>query len=670
MTRFSVAAALAAIALPLATTFAVSADDVIARKTIFGNPEKNLPLISPDGSKIAFSAPLNGVINVWVAPANNLGAAKPVTNDTKRPIRIYQWAANGTHLLYLQDQGGDENFHVFAVDIAKNTTKDLTAFPKTRAEIMGVSYDHPDEILVGLNNRDERWHDVWRLNIVTGQSKMVQQNDGFAGFVADNAFNIRLGSKPTPDGGAQVLRLDGGQWKPFASIPGDDALTTQPLFFDADGKSLIMLDSRGRDKGALTLTNIDTGAASVLGQSAKADVSGIIADPVTNKVLAFSAEYDRNEWTALDPALNADFAFLRQNIPGEWQVMSQTKDNNIWTLRIDNVVEPVKFVLYDRKARQLQALFTARPALVGAPLSNMYARVIRSRDGLNLVSYLTLPKGSDNDGNGVPDKALPMVLNVHGGPWGRDSFGYHSEHQWLANRGYAVLSVNFRASTGFGKAFVNAGDKEWAGKMHNDLLDAVDWAVNSGIAQKDRVAIYGGSYGGYATLVGLTFTPTTFACGVDIVGPSNLNTLLSSIPPYWASILDTFKRRVGDPSTPAGQALLKERSPLHRAGAIQRPLLIGQGANDPRVKQAEADQIVQAMKAKALPVTYALYPDEGHGFARPENRISFYALSEAFLSQCLGGRFQPIGADLQGASLKVPEGREHIPGLKEALGGK
>lgn len=657
---------LAAIAVALSGMAA--ADDLIPRKLIFGNPERAQPLISPDGSKVAFVAPVNGVMNVWVGPANNIGAAKPVTQDTTRPIRLFLWALNGTHLLYRQDVGGDENYHLYAVDLAKNTTKDLTPYPKTRAEIIGTSYERPNEVLVGLNNRDERWHDAWIVNVVTGEAKLVEKNDGFGGYIADNSLAVRLAIKPTPDGGQDLLRLDGGQWKPLTKIPADDALTTQPLGFSDNSNSIYMLDSRGRDKGALTLVDLATAKGSVIGESNKADVSSIIADPVTNKALAYAAQYDRTEWTALDPSLTADLSFLKQQIPGEWEVVSQTKDNNAWTLVVDNVSEPVKFVLYDRKARSLKTLFVGRPSLVGKPLANMYSRVIKARDGLDLVSYLTLPKGSDADGNGVPDKALPLVLNVHGGPWGRDTFGYDAEHQWLANRGYAVLAVNFRASTGFGKSFVNAGDKQWAANMHNDLLDAVDWAVKSNIAQKDKVAIYGGSYGGYATLVGLTFTPTTFACGVDIVGPSNLNTLLGSVPAYWASFLDTLKRRVGDPTKPDGKKLLTDRSPLFKADKIQRPLLIAQGANDPRVKQAEADQIVAAMTKNKLPVTYVLYKDEGHGFARPENKLSFYAISEAFLSQCLGGRFQPVGDDFKGSSVAVPTGSEHIPGLKAAIG--
>jgi dipeptidyl aminopeptidase/acylaminoacyl peptidase len=300
-------------------------------------------------------------------------------------------------------------------------------------------------------------------------------------------------------------------------------------------------------------------------------------------------------------------------------------------------------------------------------LANMHPVTIDSRDGLGLVSYYTLPPGSHGDGDGVPDQPLAMVLVPHGGPWGRDRWGYDGWHQWLANRGYVVLTVNFRASTGFGKAFINAGNREWGAKMHDDLIDAVDWAIEQGIADPARVAIMGGSYGGYATLAGLTFTPDKFACGVDLVGPANLVTLLETMPPYWKPQVELFTTRVGDFRTEDGRKFLASRSPLTYADRICRPLLIGQGANDPRVKQAESDQIVQAMQAKGIPVTYVLYPDEGHGFARPENRLSFNAIAEAFLSECLGGRFEPVGDDFQGSSIAVPVGAEHVPGLTAAL---
>jgi dipeptidyl aminopeptidase/acylaminoacyl peptidase len=643
------------------------AHELISRKTIFGNPERASPLLSPDGGKIAFLAPLNGVMNVWVAPKGDLAVAKPITAEKSRPVRWFRWAPAGGHLLYQQDRAGDENFQVFAVDLAKGQTRNLTPQDGVRAMLIAASYRRPSELLIGLNNRDPKWHDVWRVDLITGKSVLVEKNLGMADYLAGNDLELRLAVKSTPDGGSVVLKKSGAQWRPFIEVPPDDNLTSYPVSISDTGK-VTMIDSRARDKAALATVDLATGVHSVIGENGKADVAHKILDPVTSVPLAFAAEYERLTWTAIDPALKPDIDALAKAVPGEWTLLSQSKDNRFWTLRIDNVVESVKFALYDRTSKKLSTLFVARPALQGTALAKMHPVVIKARDGLELVSYLTLPKHADKDGDGRPETPVPLVLNVHGGPWDRSGFGYDPEHQWLADRGYGVLSVNFRGSTGFGKAFVNAADRQWAGKMHDDLLDAVDWAVKSRIAPADKIAIYGGSYGGYAALVGVSFTPKTFACGVSIVGPSNLNTLLASIPPYWESLLDTFKRRVGDPTTPEGRNLLTERSPLFRAGQIERPLLIAQGANDPRVKQGESDQIVQAMKAKNIPVTYLLFADEGHGFARPENRMAFYAVAEAFLAKCLGGKVQPIGADFMGSSISVVEGREFVPGLSEALG--
>jgi dipeptidyl aminopeptidase/acylaminoacyl peptidase len=369
----------------------------------------------------------------------------------------------------------------------------------------------------------------------------------------------------------------------------------------------------------------------------------------------------------LDKTVQKDVTALEKTLGDGYEVTNRTLDDSVWTVVTDDAQAPAVAYLYERKSGAVTKLFDQRPALSNAPLVPMQSLELKARDGLTLVSYLSLPPGSDENGDGRPDSPVPMVLDVHGGPWGRDEYGFRADHQWLANRGYAVLSVNFRASTGFGKSFVNAGNKEWAGKMHEDLLDAVDWAVKEKITTADKVAIYGGSYGGYATLAGLTFTPDRFACGVDIVGPSNLNTLLASIPAYWKSFFEELALRVGDPRTEEGKKLLVERSPLTHAAAITKPLLIGQGANDPRVNQAESDQIVNAMKAKNIPVTYVLFPDEGHGFARPNNRTAFNAVAEGFLSQCLGGRYEPIGNDFKGSSITVPEGAEHVPGLTDSL---
>ena len=347
---------------------------------------------------------------------------------------------------------------------------------------------------------------------------------------------------------------------------------------------------------------------------------------------------------------------------------SRTLDDSQWTVAyiLDN--GPVKFYRYIRKPeRKMVFLFNNRDDLEQYPLVKMHDRVIKSRDGLDLVCYLSLPPGTDADGDGVPDHPLPLVLDVHGGPWSRDSWGLNGQHQWLANRGYAVMNVNYRGSTGFGKKFLNASNGEWSGKMHDDLLDVVKWAIDHKIAEKDKVAIMGGSYGGYATLVGLTYTPDTFACGVDIVGPSSLVTLLQHVPEYWMPFMPVMKIRVGDVSTEEGRAALLKRSPLTLVDKIKKPLLIGQGANDPRVKRAEADQIVKAMNEKHIPVTYVLYPDEGHGFHRPENNTSFNAVTEAFLSKQLGGRYQPVGDDFKGSTITVPNGADQVPGLEKAL---
>jgi dipeptidyl aminopeptidase/acylaminoacyl peptidase len=375
----------------------------------------------------------------------------------------------------------------------------------------------------------------------------------------------------------------------------------------------------------------------------------------------------REEWTALDSKIGADLAWLRDQLKGDVSVTTRTDDDRLWTVAVDPVVASPSVYLFDRAQRTLKQLYVSRPELQGAPLQPMHTLELKSRDGLTLPSYLTLPPGSDANGDGRPEAPVPLVLLVHGGPWARDDYGYDVYHQWLANRGYAVLSVNFRGSTGFGKQFVEAANLEWAGKMHDDLIDAVQWAINNKVAPADKIAIMGGSYGGYATLVGLTFTPTAFACGVDIVGPSNLETLLKTIPPYWTAGIAQFHQRMGNPNTADGLKLLKERSPLYKAGNIVRPLLIGQGANDPRVNQAESDQIVSAMKSKGIPVTYVLFPDEGHGFARPENNIAFNAITENFLSGCLGGRAEAIGATVKVSSAKVPEGAGFTPGLEAAL---
>jgi len=674
-------------ASPTAAPSATAA--LIPRDILFGNPERSQVRLSPDGKMLSWIAPRDGVLNIYTAPVSDPKSAKPLTADKVRGIRQYMWAFNSTNILYRQDLGGDENWKIYSVDVASGAAKDLTPFEDIKdkdgkpimqpngkplrpaAEIENTCADFPDEILIGLNNRDPQYHDLYRCNIKTGALKLVQQNDGFAGLLADEQYNVRFAFKPMEDGGQEILKADGhGGFETFQTIPQADSLTTAPLGFNKEGTTLYMTDSRGRNTGALFAVNPTTGEKKLLAEDPRADAGAAITHPTSGVVQAVSFNYDREHWVVLDKSIQADLDYLKTVADGELQVTSRTTDDTKWTVAyiLDN--GPVRNYLYDRAAKKATFLFSNQPKLDGLALSKMSPVVIKSRDGLELVSYLTLPAGSDKDANARPDSGpLPLVLFVHGGPWARDSWGYNASAQWLANRGYAVLEVNYRGSTGFGKSFISAGDKQWAAKMHDDLIDAVNWAVDQKIAKKDKVAIMGGSYGGYATLVGLTFTPDVFACGVDIVGPSNLVTLLNTIPPYWAAGLAQFTTRIGDHRTEEGKKFLLSRSPITFVDKISKPLLIGQGANDPRVKQAEADQIVKAMQAKSIPVTYVLFPDEGHGFARPENRKAFNAVAEQFLAANLGGKAQPIEGDFAGSSVQVPQGAELVAGVKPALDG-
>ncbi|RJX68583.1 S9 family peptidase [Tsuneonella suprasediminis] len=641
---------------------------LIPRDDLFGNPTRAGGQLSPDGKWLSWLAPKDGVLNVFMAPAADPSAAKAMTASTDRPIRQYFWAPDSKSILCIQDKGGDENFLLYGVDVASGKETTLTPFEKTRVQLVGASTIQKDKLLVGLNNRDARFHDVYLLDLGSGKLTEVLQNDGYAGFLADNNLHLRMALRPNAEGGMDYFAIDDGKIadKPFTSTGLEDSLTTSPAGYTTDGKTLYWLDSRGRDTAALYAQDVATGERKVIAENDKADIGGVMTDPITGEVEAYSVDYLKTEWTALDPNIKASLDWLDSKFDGEFGVSSRTDDDTKWIVWNDPVSAPSKTYIYDRKAKTLTDFYTTRPELAGAPLQPMHPLEITSRDGLTLVSYLTLPPGSDSNADGVPDAPVPMVLLVHGGPWARDGYGYNSYHQWLANRGYAVLSVNFRGSTGFGKSFIEAGNLQWGRKMQDDLVDAVAWAVDKGVTNKDKVAIMGGSYGGYATLAGMAFTPTEYACGVDIVGPSNLETLLKTIPPYWEPVIAQFHQRMGNPETPEGLAMLKERSPLYKAGDIMRPLLIGQGANDPRVNKAESDQIADAMKAKGIPVTYVLFPDEGHGFAKPTNNIAFNAITENFLATCLNGRSEPIGETVKDSTAEIIQGGQFVKGLDDA----
>ena len=644
------------------------AETLIPRTRLFGNPTRAQGQISPDGRWLSWLAPRDGVLNIWVAPVGDIGAGRAITDDRKRGIRFHAWANSSAHVLYVQDEGGTEDWHVHAVAVDGGPARDLTPLAGVNARMQALSLDEPDVIAIGLNDRDKAWHDIYRIHIGTGERELLFENrKELAQIMLDRQLRPKLAIKTRDrEGGHIVYRVAGAELEPMMVIEHADDLTTHPIGFTQDAGTLYWISSVGRDKAAFLARDWQTGTDRLVAEHPKADISRVMTNPRTHVVEAVGAQHLTLDWIPLDEAIAADLKHLHVVLPGEVEVADRTLDDSRWIVAAGAAEAPTTYHLYDRGSGDITELFATRPELKVYRLAPMRGEVIRARDGLELVSYLTLPAGA----RPRPKAPLPMVLLVHGGPWARDEYGFNPQHQWLADRGWAVLSVNFRASTGFGKAFVNAGDLEWGRKMHDDLLDAVAWAVREGIADPTRVAIMGGSYGGYATLAGLAFTPDVFCCGVDIVGPSNLETLLATIPPYWAAFFENLARRVGDPRTEAGRKLLQERSPLHAAGAISKPLLIGQGANDPRVKQAEADQIIVAMRAKGLPVTYVLYPEEGHGFAVPENRISFNAIAEAFLAAHLGGRAEPIGQDFAGAKFEVGEGASHVPGLEAALAGR
>ncbi len=610
--------------------------ELIPRQVLFGNPERISPRISPDGTLLAWIAPHEGVLNVWVAPASTAqgvdwAAARVVTDDSDRGIRTFYWAHDGRHLLYLQDTGGDENWRLHDVDLQTMQRRDLTPFDGVQTQLIAMERKFPTDVLIGLNRDNPELHDVYRLDLVSGELTKEVENFGVVGWAADAQLVVRAAAAPQPDGGFILLVRDSadGDWRPLETVPAEDALTSGLIAFSEDGRSLLAMSSVAAQTGRLVRIDITTGSTEVLAEDPEADVTDVRLQPDTREPQIVTLLKDRSEYVVLDQSVAADLSAIRALHPGDPVFDDADHADTTWLVSFTNDAGPESFFSYDRASRTGHFLLDTRPELSRYELAAMEPFSFTARDGLTIHGYATFPAGSARSG-------LPTVVNVHGGPWVRDVWGFNPEAQWLANRGYLCIQVNYRGSTGYGKSFVNAGDREWGGRMHDDVIDAVSFAVSQGWTDPARVAIYGGSYGGYAALVGATFTPEVFCCAVDIVGPSNLKTLIETIPPYWAPMIAQFHRRVGDPAADAD--FLWSRSPLSRVSDIRIPLLIAQGANDPRVKQAESEQIVAALRETGIEHDYLLFPDEGHGFAKPENRLRFYAAAERFLARYLGGR--------------------------------
>ena len=573
------------------------------------------------------------MLNVWV---ETVGAddARVVTDDRDRGIREYFWAPDDRRIIYLQDEGGDENWRVHDVDLESGRTRDLTPFEGVQARVVHVDKDVPDTVLIGLNRDNPQLHDVYRLELESGSLTKVLDNPGFVAFVADDDMRVRAAVAPQEDGSMTLLVRDDeeSEWRPLHEVGPDDALALNALAFDVPGGRLLTISSAGANAARLVWLDCANGDLTVAAEDPTYDVAEVRLHPDTHEPQLVGFVKERLDYLVLDPSLTDDVAALQALEPGDLNFAGRDRSDRIWLAAYSNDDGPVRYHAYDRDSRQARFLFEHQPALSRFTLARMEPFAFTARDGLEVHGYLTFPPGQGRRG-------LPAVLNVHGGPWARDVWGFDPETQWLANRGYLSIQVNFRGSTGYGKAFLNAANREWGGKMHDDLVDAVHHVVEQGHADPERVGILGGSYGGYAALLGAAFTPDLFRCAVDVVGPSSLETLIRSIPPYWAPMLAQFHARIGNPDIEPD--FLWSRSPLSRVDDIRIPLLIAQGANDPRVKQAESEQIVAALREKGIPHEYLLFPDEGHGFAKPENRLRFYAAAERFLAEHLGGRAEP-----------------------------
>jgi len=602
---------------------------LIPRETFFGNPERVAPRISPDGRRLLYLAPRDGVLNVWIREAD--GAERPLTGDRHRGIQLAGWSPDGTQVVVFQDTDGDENFHVRVVPVEGGEPRDLTPVAGARVGGLWAPLDVSDTILIAFNERDRRAFDLHSLNLRTGERRLVLANDfGASRLLPDAQLRPRIAVVPTPDGGSKMTHLAPGatEWADLLRFGPDEASGTWPIGFAADGVTLFLSSSMGSDCGQLRAIDTTTGKERVLAEEPGCDLAEVLFHVQTRRVRAAGFERERRSWQVLDPDIARDIDTLRRARPGDLSVLSESRDDAVWVVGWSQDRGSDAYALWERGPQKLTPLFSARPALDSLPLAGMSPVTFPARDGLALHGYLTLPVDAP--------RPLPAVVLVHGGPWVRDSWGYRAEVQWLANRGYAVLQVNYRGSTGYGKTFVRASFKQWGAAMQDDVADAALWLVREGIADPAKIAIMGGSYGGYATLAGLVRHPELYACGVALCGPSNLFSFLSSIPAYWESARALMYERIGHPE--ADERLLRERSPLFHSDRIRVPLLVAQGANDPRVKKAESLQIVEALRTRGHDVAYIEFPDEGHGFVRPANRLRFYAEAERFLARHLGGR--------------------------------
>lgn len=621
-------------------------NNLIPRKALFDNPDKVGVSISPDGKYISYLSPKNDVMNLWIADIDNVHNTQLITNSKKSGIAGYAWAYDNKHILYTQDNNGDENFCLYAYNLE---TKKTTLLPPKNGVKLGSysrSLNKPNEILISLNERDKRYFDVYKLDLRDYSKELIIENNKFNSIIYDNNLSVRFAVYINENGEKEYFQFKDNIWIPFMKLNFEDGMTTGIIGFDKTNTKIYLNDSRGRDNTAIKLLDLSNGKLTTIAADKRTDTYTIAFHPTEGNIQIVATNYDKPVYKILDKSIRSDVKYLQSINSGKLVLNTRTIDDNIWLVYYYSDRAMPQHYLYNRSEKKAKFLFSGNPKLEHYTFSPMTPVIIKTRDGLDMMSYLTIPVEKMLQNKKLPAEPLPLIIHVHGGPHSRDSWGFNTTHQWLANRGYAVLSVNYRGSTGFGKKFLNAGNREWGKKMHYDIIDAARWSINNKIADPKKICIMGGSYGGYETLIGLTMNPDLFACGVDLVGISDLVSFLQSTPEYWKPVAGRLKMRIGDISTEEGRNQLRLVSPLTFADNISKPLFIAQGMNDPRVKKAQSDMIVESLERKNIPVIYALYKNEGHGLSKAENRLSFFAITELFLAKTLGGRAEPLESSL------------------------
>ncbi|HKB87170.1 MAG TPA: S9 family peptidase [Ignavibacteriaceae bacterium] len=601
----------------------------IPLEDFFKNPEKTAYQLSPDGEQLAFMMPWRNRLNIFVQKTSS-DDVKRLTSAEERDIAGYFWA-NNKRVAYVQDKGGDENFRLYAVDLDGNNQKDLTPFEKVRVELIDELKDNDEELLIAMNNRDARLFDVYRINVNSGEMNMIAQNPGnITGWMTDHEGKLRIAT--TTDGvntGILYRKNESEDFKLITSTNFKETLS--PSMFTYDNNLVYMMSNIGRDKLAIVKYDIENNKElEVIYEHPEVDVSGLLSSDKRKVITGAAFVTDKRHYHFFDKQREQLQKDLEAKLPGYEVVVSHSnREEDKILVRTYSDKSRGAYYYYNLENKEFKKLADVSPWLNEDDMADMKPIEFESRDGLKIHGYLTLPRGAE-------PKSLPIVVNPHGGPWHRDAWGFNPEVQFLANRGYAVLQINFRGSTGYGRDFWEISFKQWGKTMQDDVTDGAMRLIKQGIADERKIAIYGGSYGGYAVLAGLAFTPDLYACGVDYVGVSNLFTFMKSIPPYWEPYLEMIYEMVGNPEK--DKELMESASPVFHADKIKAPLLIAQGANDPRVAKSESDQIVEALKRKNIDVPYIVKDNEGHGFHNEENKFEFYRAMEDFLKTHLGGR--------------------------------